>query len=125
MNALRQIHAVLVPGGSVIDTQPVSAEPPVESRGRRLTALDMHDWAHTIELVDLQVREAIRDGLFALDDEQQIIVTDTYDDGAELVEEVRAWAGTRVDDQFADRVSSEQGPVHLHQDVMVRVLRAL
>jgi hypothetical protein len=125
VSALSQIHAVLVAGGLVIDTQPVSAQPPIEAQGGELGTLDMREWAGTIATIDGQLERAIDDGLFALDAERRFVVTDGYDDGAEFVAEVREWAGTHIEDAFAERLAKERGPVQLHQEVRLRVLRAL
>ena len=125
MNALSQIHAALVPGGRVIDTQPVSARPPIEAEAGDLGTLDMREWARTIATIDGQLERAIGDGLFALEEECRFVVTDSYDDGAEFVAEVREWAGTHIGDAFAQRIAQERGPVQLHQEVRLRVLRAL
>jgi hypothetical protein len=125
VNALRQIHAALVPGGRVIDTQPVSAQPPIEAEAGDLGTLDMREWARTIATIDGQLERAIGDGLFALEEECRFVVTDSYDDGAEFVAEVREWAGTHIEDAFAQRLAQERGPVQLHQEVRLRVLRAL
>ena len=124
MNALHKIHDALVPGGLVVDTQPVSAAPPVESRAGRLGALDMRDWAQTIATIDRRVEQTLRDGLFDLEDERRFVVTDDYDDGAELVAETSEWAGTRLDDTFAELVRSQRRPVRLHQQIRLRLLRA-
>jgi hypothetical protein len=90
VNALSQIHAALVAGGLVVDTQ-----------------------------------RTIGDGLFALDAERRFVVIDGYDDGAEFVAEVREWAGTHIEAAFAERLAKGRGPVQLHQEVRLRVLRAL
>ena len=124
MNALQKIHDALVPGGLVVDTQPVSAEPPVDSQTGPLGALDMREWAQTIATIDGRVEQTIRDGLFDLEDEQWFVVTDEYDDGAELVAETSEWAGTRLDDTFAELVRSQPRPVRLHQQIRLRLLRA-
>jgi hypothetical protein len=125
VNVLRRIHAALVPGGLLIDTQPVSAHPPVEARSGELGTLDMREWAQTIADIDGLVRTTIRDGLFSVQDERDLVVTDSFDDGAELVTTVRAWRGTQIDAALAKRVAKEQGPAHVHQDVALRVLRAI
>jgi hypothetical protein len=124
VNALQKIHDALVPGGLVIDTQPVSAEPPVESQAGPLGTLDMREWAQTIATIDLRVEQTMRDGLFDLEDERRFVVTDEYDDGADLVAETRQWAGTRLDDTFAEVVRSQPRPVRLHQQIRLRLLRA-
>lgn len=125
MNALRRIHAALVDGGIVIDTQPVSARPLVVSDGGELGALDMREWAATIGAVDRRVEQVIEDGLFALESERLLVVTDAYGDGPELLAEVGGWAGTRVDPAVAERVQGCSSPLRLHQDVRLRVMRAL
>jgi hypothetical protein len=103
VNALRRVHAVLVPGGLVLDTQPVSAHPPVTAAGRELGTLDMRAWGTTIEAIDRLVAETIGDGLFVLDAEHRFVVTDTFDDGREFVEAVRGWQGTRISRALARR----------------------
>jgi hypothetical protein len=124
VNALRKIHRALVPGGLVIDTQPVSAHPPVESGSDMLGTLDMSAWARTIAAIDGLVQQTIDEGLFALERESRYVVTDAYDDGAQFVAVTRDWAGTNVSDALAARAGREQGRVRLHQDVRLRLLRA-
>jgi len=124
VNALQKIHDALVPGGLVIDTQPVSAEPPVESQAGPLGALDMREWAQTIATIDLRVEQTMRDRPFDLEQERRFVVTDEYDDGPELVVVTSEWAGTRLDDTFAELVRSQPRPVRLHQQIRLRLLRA-
>ena len=124
MNALRKIHRALVPGGLVIDTQPLSAYPPVESGSGMLGSLDMSEWARTIATIDDLVQETINQGMFDLERESRYVVTDECNDGAEFVAVTRDWAGTNVSDAFAARVSQEQGRVRIHQDIRLRLLRA-
>jgi hypothetical protein len=123
VNALRKIHRALVPGGVVIDTQPVSAHPPVQSDDRTLGALDMSEWARTIATIDTRVEQTIADCLFDLDEERRYVVTDEYDDGEAFVEITRGWQGTHLDHAFAERVGRERGRVRLHQDIRLRLLR--
>lgn len=124
MHALRKIHGALVPGGLLIDTQPLSAHPPIASADGTLGTLDMSEWARTVATIDGRVQQAIELGLFDLERETRYVVTDEYDDGAEFVTVTREWAGTNVSDALAARVSPEQGRVWLHQDVRLRLLRA-
>lgn len=125
MNALERIHAALVEDGILIDTQPVSARPLVASDDGELGALDMRDWAATVAAVDRRVEQVIEDGLFTLESERLLVVTDAYADGPELLAEVDGWAGTRVDPALAERAQACASPLRLHQDVRLRVLRAL
>jgi hypothetical protein len=125
VNALRRIHAVLVSGGLVVDTQPVSARPVVETGGVKLGTLDTREWRTTIDAVDGVVTETIDDGFFALEAESEFIVIDTFDDGRELVESVSGWRGTRISRALARRVASATPPITVHQEVQLRLLRAL
>jgi len=124
VHALCKIHRALVPGSLVLDSQPLSAHPPVESDNGMLGTLDMSEWAQTIATIDRLVEQTIDQGLFDLERESRYVVTDEYDDGAEFVAVTRDWAGTDVSDALAARVGREQARVRLHQDVRLRVLRA-
>ena len=62
MHALRNIHAALAADGILVDTQPVSASPPVTADGGELGSLDMHDWLDTIHAVDERFAETIAAG---------------------------------------------------------------
>jgi hypothetical protein len=122
VDALERIHAALDEGGVVVDTQPVSARPPVVGTNGQLGTLDMREWAKTIADVEVRIVETIDRGLFSVAADDHVVVTDVYDDGPEFVSETSQWAGTRVPHALARRAAAEAGPVRLHQDVRVRVL---
>jgi hypothetical protein len=124
VNALRRIHAALVPDGLVIDTQPLSPRPTVESGSGELGTLDMREWARTIDTIDARIATTIRDGLFSLREERRFVVSDTFGDGGGMLDVVRAWMGTRIPGELAERAAKEDGPVSVHQDVRLRVLQA-
>jgi hypothetical protein len=123
VNALRAIHAALVPGGLVIDTQPVSAHPPIESGAGVLGTLDMREWAEVIDETDRRTNETLADGLFAIEHESRFTVSDEYDDGEECLSEVRNWKGTRIDPAVERRVAAERGRIRLPQEIRLRLLR--
>jgi hypothetical protein len=125
VNALRRLHAALVPGGLVVDTQPISARPPVEADGIELGTLDMRAWRRTVDAVDRLVAETIDVGLFSVESERRFTVADTADDGHGLVDTVRDWQGTTVSDALARRIAEAPPPISVRQDVRLRVLRAL
>jgi hypothetical protein len=125
VNALHAIHAVLVPGGVLVDTQPVSAHPPVAAGDDELGRLDMREWSATIERVDALVARVVADGRFALEAQTAFTVTDTFDDGAELVGAVSDWEGTRIPRALARRVAAARPPIEIRQEVRLRLLRAL
>jgi len=125
VNALRRIHAALLPGGLVVDSQPISPEPPVEAADGNLGRLDMREWRATIDAVDEQIAEAIDQGLFAVVSKHAITVPDQFDSGAEFIEVVSAWRGTRIPRAVAARAEAAGPPVRVPQEVRLRVLRAL
>ena len=123
MHALHNIHAALVPEAILVDTQPVSARPPVAADGATLGTLDMRDWHETIQAVDELIAETIADGLFELQHESRFVVTDSFDDGPECLETVRGWRGTRVPDDVLTRLATTTVRVTVEQDVRLRLLR--
>jgi hypothetical protein len=125
VNALRAIHAVLTPGGFVVDTQPVSSDPVVEAEARELGRLDMREWGRTIELIDGRFEVAYEAGLFALQVERTFVVTESFGDSTEALTIVRNWDGTRIPAALERRIARSRGPVHVHQDIRLRLLRAL
>jgi hypothetical protein len=124
VNALRAIYAALVPGGWLVDTQPVSPRPTVECGDGPLGTLDMRDWARTIDAVDGRILAVIDDGLFAPVDERSCVVVDEFDSGAEFVEVVGNWEGTFIPPAVTERARNASPPVRVHQDVRLRLLRA-
>ena len=125
MNALRTLHTALVPGGLVVDTQPMSAHPPVEGESGELGTLDLREWARTIELIDGQFEATIRERLFAVREQRSFVVTEVFDDAAEMLTIVRDWQGTRIPTELEERVARAHGAVRVHQDIRLRLLRAL
>jgi hypothetical protein len=125
VHALRRIHAALLPGGLVLDSQPVSPEPPIEAANSVLGTLDMREWRATIDAVDERTAEAIGHGLFAIESEHTITVPDEFDSGAEFIQVVGAWRGTRIPPPVAARARAARPPVRVLQEVRLRILRAL
>jgi hypothetical protein len=123
VHALRNIHQCLVTGGRLIDTQPVSPQPPVDTDGDALGTLDMSEWARTIDQIDRLTAQTLRAGLFTIVAERRFTVSDQFDSGAELVAETRQWAGTHVDPALAGLIADQQRAVRLHQEVRLRVLQ--
>jgi hypothetical protein len=122
VNALHRIHKALRPDGLVVDTQPVSARPRVDAGGAVLGTLDMSAWRGTIDAIDRLVSEVIDEGLYVLEAERHFIVTDTYNSGAELIESVSGWQGTRISRGLARRVATAPPPLAVHQQVRLRLL---
>lgn len=125
MNALRKVHAALVPGGIVVDTQPVSAWPRVGSPAAELGALDMRDWLRIVDGVDQQVDLAIAEGLFTSEVEPAFEVADTFDSGPAVIDTVKNWQGTSITPELAERLACHSGVVRVNQQVRLRLLHVL
>ena len=124
MNALHEVHRVLVPGGLLVDTQPVSPRSPVIADGTRLGTLDMREWRVTVDAVEERVQRVLAGGLFTLQDERSLVVSETFDNGPELVDAVAAWRGTKISGRLAHAARVAQPPLTVDQEVRLRVLRA-
>jgi hypothetical protein len=124
VNALREVHRVLVPGGLLVDTQPVSPRPAVLADGTLLGTLDMREWRAVVDAVEEQVQRAFEDGLFTIDTERSLVVSETFDNGPECVETVAGWRGTTISARLARRAAAAPPPLRVDQDVRLRVLRA-
>jgi hypothetical protein len=125
VNALHEVHRVLVPGGAIVDTQPISPRPLVLSDGNRLGLLDMREWRATVDAVEEQVQRVLDDGLFTIEAERSLVVSETFDNGPELVETASGWQGTKISRHVARRVAVAPPPLNVDQDVRLRVLRAV
>jgi hypothetical protein len=84
----------------------------------------MREWLDTIKAVDALVAVAVEAGLYSIEREQRLIVTDSWDSGSECVETVTGWQGTRVSGDLARRIGASQAPVRVEQEVRLRVLLA-
>jgi hypothetical protein len=123
VHALRNIHAALAPGATLVDTQPVSARPRVASDGSRIGTLDMRDWLDTIHAVDERFAETIAGGLYELQHESRFVVTDSYDNGPECLQIVSDWRGTCVAPELSQRLAAATSRVSVQQEVRLRLLR--
>ena len=68
VDALKRIHAALVPGGVLVDTQPVSLRLPVALDGEPIGELEDDEWLETVAAVDGEAQKTLAAGLFELSD---------------------------------------------------------
>ena len=125
MRALRNIRSALVPGGLLVDTQPIGPHPCVVAEGDELGTLDMHEWIETIHAVDERVGETISAGLFEQMDERTLVIRDTFGDGSNCLEVIATWRGTSVPPPLAARLAAVGDQVTVDQQVRLRLLRRL
>jgi len=124
VDALQRIRAALTEDGLLVDTQPVSPDPPVSSSGAELGRLDLHEWLETIRAVDRLVAVAIQAGFYSLEHEGSFDALDTWDSGPECAETIAGWQGTHVTPDLEARIREAPPPLTIDQVVRLRLLRA-
>jgi hypothetical protein len=123
VHALRKINAALASDAILVDTQPLAERPSVAAGGAELGTLDMREWLETIRAVDALFAETVAAGLYELQHEERIDVSDTFDSGPECLTTAEGWRGTEVPRLLASRLAATQLPVSVVQDVRLRFLR--
>ena len=119
---LSRIHAALVPGGVVVDTQPVGPRILVRVGDEPAGELEEDEWLETVAAVDAGVEEAIDAGLFELQHEERYALVHSFDSGSEALEEASSWAGTRIPKEVAERLEATHGSVEIEVEIRLRLL---
>jgi hypothetical protein len=122
VDALQRIHEALVPGGVLVDTQPVGLRLSVRVEGEPAGELEEDDWLETVAAVDARVEEAIEAHLFELQHEVRYAVVHGFDSGSEALEEATEWEGTRIPPDVMERLDAAQGQVEIEVGIRLRLL---
>ena len=125
VDVLTRIHAALVPGGVLVDTQPVSPRLPVSLDGEPIGELDDANWIQTVAAVDAETDKALAAGLFELRHEERYVVVHEFGSGEECLDVVGSWAGTEVPPEVASRLEHGSGSVTVEQGTRLRLLDRL
>jgi hypothetical protein len=122
VDALMRIHAALVPGGVLVDTQPVSLRLPVALDGEPIGELEDDEWLETVAAVDREVEKTLAGGLFELRHEELYTVVHEFGSGRECLDVVGGWAGTSVPEHVAARLESGDTRTTVDQGTRLRLL---
>jgi hypothetical protein len=122
VDALSRIHAALVPGGVVIDTQPVGSRMLVRVEDEPAGELEEDEWLEKVAAVDAGLEEAIDAGLFELKHEERYALVHSFDSGSEALEEASSWVGTRIPKAVAERLEVAHGSVEIEVEIRLRLL---
>jgi hypothetical protein len=125
VDALTRIHAALVPGGVLVDTQPVSLRLPVILDGERIGELEDDEWLETVAAVDVEIDKAIAAGLFEPGHEERYLVVHEFGSGRECLEVVGSWGGTHIPMAIAARLEHSPAFATVEHDVRLRLLERL
>jgi hypothetical protein len=122
VDALKRIHAALVPGGVLVDTQPVSLRLPVALDDEPIGELEDDEWLETVAAVDREVQRTLAGGLFELRHEELYTVVHEFGSGGECLDVVAGWAGTSVPEEVAARLERGDTRATVSQGTRLRLL---
>ena len=122
VDALSRIHGALVPGGVLVDTQPVGLPLPVALDGDPIGELEDDEWLRTVAAVDAETEKALAAGLFELRHEERYVVLHEFGSGRECLDVVAGWAGTHVPAEVAGRLERGSARTTVEQQTRLRLL---
>ena len=122
MHALRHVHKLLVPQGTLVDLHPVTEEQ-VEAADRTIVGV-IEDPAFTIDLPNAEacLQEAVRDGLYALEAETELDLLQHFDEVEELIEGKQEYLADQ--DALVRKIRTATPPLVIREHVVLRRLRA-
>jgi hypothetical protein len=89
VHALRHVHRLLVPGGTLVDSHPVT-EQEVVADGGSLGVIEEPEWRSVVlPSAEARLRDAIQDGLYTLEAEAELDLLQHFDTAGDLLEAKR------------------------------------
>ena len=124
VDALRRLHRTLVPDGVFLDMRPGPADSAVLAGGGVVGCLDESEFRRETEAVDAALLAAVREGVFALEDEVHFEVVHRFESAALLIEDVSGWRSTRVPPEVVERVELGRPPFEVRERCFLQKLRS-
>jgi hypothetical protein len=124
VHALRNVHAALVPGGTLLDVHPIPPDEQVEAGGRILGRLDESEFLATVDAVEDLLDEVVADGLFDPVVEAETDVLERFDTVTEVFEIVGEREGVSIPARVARAVREAEPPIWLRERLALRVYRS-
>ncbi len=123
MHALRHVHKLLVPHGTLVDLHPVTEEQ-VEAVDGALVGVIEEPGFISVDLPNAEacVQEAIQDGLYALEAEIEFDFLQHFDEVEELVEANQQHLAAQP--SLVRRIRATTPPLVTREHVVLRRLRA-
>jgi hypothetical protein len=122
VHALRHVHGLLVPGGTLVDLHPVNEER-VESPDGALGVIEEPDWLNVdLPNAEARVRDAIGEGLLELEAEAEFELLQHFDEGDELIAAKREPLEAQPD--LVRRIRAASPPFVTREDFVLWRLRA-
>jgi hypothetical protein len=120
VHALRHVHELLVPGGTMLDLHPVTEEQ-VEAGGRRIGVIEDPDFSVDLPNAEARLAEAIGAGLYNLEAELEFDVLQHFDEAEELLVAKEERLATQTG--LVRRIRAAHPPLVLREQVVFRRLR--
>lgn len=122
MNALRHVHTLLAPGGTLVDAHPVSQEQ-VETDDGVVGTIEEPGWVE-VDLPNAEsgVQQVVDEGLYVLEAETEYDVLQHFDDPEELIEVKHDIIEGQ--DRLIAAIRAAQLPLRSRMRVVMRRLRA-
>jgi hypothetical protein len=123
VHALRHVHRLLVPGGTLVDSHPVTEEE-VEAEGRPIGVIEEPEW-RSVVLPNAEARlgDAIQDGLYALEAETEFDLLEHFDVADDLIE--AKWEVLESQTELVRRIRTARPPFVTREHYILRRLRAV
>ena len=123
MHALRHVHELLVPGGTLVDVHPVTEEQ-VETAGELVGVIREPDWISG-DLLNSEsaLQQTIAEGLYELEAETEYDVLQHFDHPDELIEAKSELLEPQP--ALVDAMRAATPPLTTRMRVVFRRLRAL
>jgi hypothetical protein len=122
VHALRHAHELLVAGGVLIDLHPVTEEQ-VESGTDIVGTIEEPEWiAETLPNAERRLLEAVRRGLYALEEEVEFDLFQRFDDTDELIEAKQDLLAAQP--LLLERIRAARPPLQTRERYVGRRLRA-
>jgi hypothetical protein len=123
VHALRHVHELLVPGGTMVDLHPVT-EQQVETRETIIGVIREPEWVdRDLPNAEAGVEQVIGEGLYLLEAEVDFDVLQHFDTAEDLLEKEADHLAT--EQELVDAIRAVPPPLFLREHVVLRRLRAL
>lgn len=124
MHALSNIHEMLVPGGALVDLQPIPPSPSLSAGGYRLGTVDQSQVWERFARAEPGVEAAVREGLYRLERELEFDVIERFDSKETLIATINGRDDWHMTGQLAARLEASDPPIDGRDRMRLRLYRA-
>jgi hypothetical protein len=123
VHALRNVHQLLIPGGTMLDLHPVTEEHAEDARGRHIGVLADPEYAdEDLPNAEARVEEAVVAGLYVAEAEVEFDVLQHYDEVDELLQAKAERLASQP--ELKRRIRNATPPLRLREHAVLRRFRA-